>query len=65
MVTVFLLMIMLAVGVLLFVFWLKMLIDALKYQKEDKLIWVLLIIFLHIVGALIYFFVVKSERTHK
>lgn len=50
---------------LVFVFWIWMLIDALMRKKfQDKLIWILVIIFLHFVGALIYYFLVykKAKR---
>jgi hypothetical protein len=42
-----------------------MLIDCLKHEKSegnDKLIWVLVIIFGHWLGALVYFFVRRAER---
>ena len=50
------------IGVLLFLFWLWMLVDCLKRSfKNDyeKVVWVLVMIFLHILGAVIYYFVVK------
>ena len=42
-----------------FIFWLWMLIDAIKSKTlsdTEKIIWVLVIIFLNLLGALIYFF---------
>jgi len=51
------------VVIVLFIFWLKMLIDAIKHSPEKlKIIWVLVIIFTHIIGALIYYFVEKRPR---
>ena len=53
---------MLAAFLFLFVFWLWMLVDCLKRNfKNDieKVVWVLVLIFLHLLGALIYYFVVK------
>lgn len=50
------------VAVLVFVFWLLMLIDCLKrdFKKDvEKIAWILVLIFLHILGAIIYYFVVK------
>ncbi len=50
------------IGILLFVFWLWMLVDCLKRDFKgdyNKVVWVLVLIFLHILGALIYYFVVK------
>jgi Phospholipase_D-nuclease N-terminal len=46
------------------VFWLWMLIDALTNRALDstmKLVWALVIFFLHILGALIYFFVARKS----
>jgi uncharacterized membrane protein YczE len=51
---------------LLFAFWLWMLVDCLKNQAlqgTEKIVWVLVIIFLHALGALVYFFVGRSKRT--
>jgi hypothetical protein len=48
------------VGLLATIFWLWMLIDCLvnpRLPSTEKLIWVLVILFLHVLGALIYFFV--------
>ena len=42
-----------------FAFWLWMLIDAIKSKglsDGEKIVWVLVIIFLNFLGALIYFF---------
>ncbi len=46
------------------VFWIWMLIDALTNEPttEQKLLWFLVIFFLHFLGALIYFFVRRSAR---
>tara|TARA_Y100000310_G_C20003940_1_gene499836 strand:- start:21 stop:287 length:267 start_codon:yes stop_codon:yes gene_type:complete len=47
------------------VFWIWMLIDCLKrnFKKDnEKLIWVLVLIFTHIIGAAIYFFLIKSKN---
>ena len=46
----------------LFVFWAWILIDCLKrnFKKDvEKIAWVLVIIFLQLLGAVIYYFVVK------
>lgn len=56
---------------LLFVFWLWMLIDCLKRPDDKfaaggnyaKLIWVLVIIFTGLIGALIYYFLIKKVDT--
>jgi hypothetical protein len=46
------------------VFWLWMLIDALVSEPttNDKILWFLVIFFLHVLGALIYFFVRRRAR---
>lgn len=54
----------LLLGLLAFVFWIWMLIDAIKnpaLSSVQKIIWVLVIIFLHALGALIYFLVGRSR----
>jgi Phospholipase_D-nuclease N-terminal len=53
-----------AVVILATVFWLWMLIDALVNEPttNDKILWFLVIFFLHFVGALVYFFVRRSAR---
>ena len=46
-----------------FIFWLLMLIDAIKHSPEKtKLVWVVVIIFTHIIGALVYYFVEKRPK---
>ena len=53
------------VGVLGTIFWIWMLVDcATKEPSEgnDKLIWILIIVFTHLLGALIYFFVRRPQR---
>ena len=53
-----------AVGLLLFVFWIWMLVDCLqneRLQGNDKLVWVLVVVLLHFLGALIYFFVERPK----
>ncbi|WP_394698014.1 PLDc N-terminal domain-containing protein [uncultured Methanolobus sp.] len=53
------------IGILGTLFWLWMLIDcAMKEPSEgnDKLIWIIVIIFTHLLGALVYFFVRRTKR---
>jgi NADH:ubiquinone oxidoreductase subunit 6 (subunit J) len=57
-----------ALAVLVFVFWISMLIDCLKRKfKEDseKIVWVIVIVFTGIIGALIYYFIVKTKDKKK
>jgi hypothetical protein len=49
-------------GLLAFGFWLWMLIDCLKRSFKDKLLWVLIMIFLGPLGSILYFFLVKNKR---
>jgi hypothetical protein len=47
------------VVILAFVFWIGMLLDAIRNPRLDetqKIVWVMVVLFLHFVGALIYFF---------
>jgi hypothetical protein len=53
-----------ALIILTIIFWIYMLIDAIqrKYHSEnDKVVWILVIIFVGIIGAIIYYFVVKTK----
>ncbi len=53
------------ISILAFVFWIFMLVDCVKRKfKNDteKIVWVLVIIFTHIIGALIYYFIVKYPK---
>lgn len=52
-------------GLIGFIFWIAMLIDAIKHQKDNKAVWILVIVFGNILGALIYFFVEKLDRNKK
>lgn len=55
-----------AVFVAVFIFWLWMLIDLLQRKKmDDKLIWALILIFLNILGAILYYFLVKVKDKKK
>jgi hypothetical protein len=52
-------------GLLSFVFWIWMLIDAIKNEglKEgEKIAWVLVIALTHLLGAVIYFFAGRGPR---
>ena len=57
---VFLLMI--AMGVLLGVFWIWMFIDAIINQNEDKIVWLLVVFFLSGLGAILYYFLARKKR---
>jgi hypothetical protein len=61
------------VFVFVIVFWLWMLIDCLKRSDEKfaiggnnaKLIWILVIIFTGLIGAVIYYFLIKRTESHQ
>jgi len=46
------------------IFWIWMLIAAVtgERNKTDKIVWVVIIVFTHVIGALIYFFVRYTPR---
>ncbi len=55
----------LLVGLAAFAFWLWMLIDCAKNcpsENNTKLVWVLIIIFAQVIGALIYYFVQRPKN---
>ena len=49
------------VGIAFFIFWLWMLIDAIRFEENHKAMWILLLIFIQIT-AIIYYFVAKRKR---
>ncbi len=47
-----------------FAFWIWMIVDCAKrnFKKDiEKVVWILVLIFTGIIGALIYYFVVKAD----
>ena len=59
------LLILLVVGLGLSVLWIWMFVDCLKnpsVQGTDKIVWVLVIVFLHWIGALVYYFVGRTKQ---
>jgi hypothetical protein len=47
------------------VFWIAMLIDCAKYEPSagnEKVVWILIIVFTHVLGALVYYFSQKRSR---
>lgn len=50
--------------IFLFVFWIMMIVDVAKRdfpRTEEKIVWVLIILLAHILGAFIYYFLVKKR----
>ena len=61
----FLLLFLVTVGLLAFVFWVWMLIDVIQNKgltDGEKVGWVLAVVFLHFLGALLYFFIGHPKR---
>jgi hypothetical protein len=53
-------------ALLSFVFWIWMIIDAIQNKglsDGEKVAWVLVILFLHFIGALVYLIFGRSRRT--
>ena len=51
-------------GLVTTVFWIWMIVDCVvspQLTGTDKIVWLLVIIFLHIIGALIYYFVGRKR----
>lgn len=56
------------VSLAMLAFWIWMLIDCIKHEPDEgntKLVWVLVIIFTQLLGAIIYYFVQRRERLRK
>lgn len=46
------------------IFWILMIIDAVKRKfpkEEDKIVWVLVVVLMGIIGALIYYLMIKKK----
>ena len=59
---------MFGIGELLFllgtVFWIWMIVDCATHERNstEKIVWIVIIVFTHLLGALIYFFVRRRGR---
>ena len=57
--------ILIALAIFLFVFWILMIIDCVKrnFKNEtEKIVWILVLVFLQILGAIIYYFAIKRAN---
>jgi len=48
-----------------FTFWISMIVDCVTHEPStgnDKVVWIAIIVFTYIVGALIYYFVRRRPR---
>ena len=63
---VLLIFILLGLVIFLFAFWIWMIIDAATTKKlktdGERIAWVLIVLFLHLLGAVIYYLVIKESR---
>ena len=56
--------VLIGVAIFLFVFWILMIVDAAKrdFKKDsERVVWILILIFLGGLGAIIYYFAVKRD----
>lgn len=54
-----------ALSIIGFIFWILMLVDCIKRkfkEETEKIIWILVLVFTGVIGALIYYFVVKKKK---
>ena len=61
----FFMLVIFALGIFAFVFWIYMIVDCAKRKFKDdsgKILWILILIFLGVLGSAIYYFVVKKPE---
>ena len=56
---------MMLIGLVAFIFWIWMLVDCIKYEKDNKIVWVLVILLLGVLGAILYYFIVQRVPKRK
>ncbi len=47
------------------IFWIWMLVDCAtnpRLQGTEKIVWILIVLFAHVLGAIIYFFVARQKK---
>lgn len=47
------------------IFWIWMLVECLRYESSEgntRIVWLLVILFLHLLGALLYFLIRRPQR---
>lgn len=52
-----------AIAIYLFIFWIQMIIDCAKRKFKndtDKIVWIIVIVLVQIIGAIIYYYVVRK-----
>lgn len=61
----FLFLLAVAIGIFSFVFWILMIIDAAQRKSlsdGERIAWILVLVFVGIIGAIIYYFAVKKGK---
>jgi hypothetical protein len=64
-ISLFLIVVFAGIGLAILIFWIWMLIDAIQNKgltDGEKIGWVLAIVFLHIIGSILYFFIGHPKR---
>jgi hypothetical protein len=64
-ITLFLVLFVGTIGLLITAFWIWMIVDAIQNKgltDGEKICWVLAVVFLHILGAILYFFIGRPKR---
>jgi len=54
-------------GILATIFWVFMIVDAAKRKfknESDKTLWILVVVLAGIIGAIVYYFVIKRPDKH-
>ena len=55
-----------ALVIFIFVFWIRMIIDCVNREfknPNDRIVWILVVIFLQLLGAIIYWSVIKKPAS--
>jgi hypothetical protein len=63
----FLWLIFFAVAILGTIFWIFMIVDVAKRKfknDNDRVVWILIVVLLHWIGALVYYFMIKRPDKH-
>ena len=47
------------------IFWVMMLVDCAQRDFKDKIVWIIIIIFTHFMGATLYYYTVKKVEDKK
>jgi len=59
--------ILIILSIFFFVFWILMIVDAANRKfknQDDRVMWILIIVLAHFIGAIIYYFIIKHPDKH-